>query len=255
MIRSNKMKELLAKGECVFGAVVVEPIQAELLSNIGFDYMQIDGEHYPLTPASLEQIVRAADSGGAVSIARLPSNDPRQIMPFLETGILGLQVSHVMNEEDAQLLVDATKYAPLGHRGKGGGRAGLYGLVPPSQHIREWNENFMAIPQVEDKEAVDRLDEILAVEGVDAIAIGLGDLSVSLGYPDDKDHPEVFKVVEKMAKQIRDAGKSCSVSYPGNVKKYADAGVQIFKFGAIPMLRKFAMHELENGLRDTGRTL
>lgn len=248
------MKTLLAQGQCVFGSVVVEPIQAELMANIGFDYLQIDGEHYPLTPASLEHIVRAADSGGAVSIARLPSHDPRVIMPFLETGILGLQVSHCMNAADARQLVDATKYAPIGSRGKGGGRAGAYGVIPPSQHIREWNEHFMAIPQVEDKEAVDNLDEILATEGVDAIAIGLGDLSVSLGFPDDKDHPEVFKVVEKMARKIRDAGKACSVSYPGNVKKYADAGVQIFKFGAIPMLRKFATTELESGLKAVGRT-
>jgi 4-hydroxy-2-oxoheptanedioate aldolase len=244
MLRRNTVKERLAAGKIVFGGVVSDVVQAELLGLLGFDYLQVDGEHFPLTPTELEHITRAGDSGGAVTVVRLATSDPGVMMPFLETGVLGLQAAHCMNANDARALVAATKYPPIGARGKGGGRVGGYGTIKASQHIKEWNENFMTIAQVEDKEALDQLPEILAVPGVDGVAIGLADLAVSLGSPDDREAPVVWDAVVKMTRTIRDAGKWCAVSNATDIKRYIDVGVQSFKWGALPMLRARAAETL-----------
>jgi 4-hydroxy-2-oxoheptanedioate aldolase len=255
MIRVNSVKERLKRGESVFGCVVGPyPYTAEVVAGAGFDFIQADGEHYPLTPALLENVVRAGDAAGTVTFTRLASHDQRVIIPFLDTGVLGLQVAHCTTAQDAEQVVAAAKYAPIGNRGVSGGRVRDYGAISQDQHIQEWNEQMLAMAMVEDREAVDHLPAILEVPGLDVIAIGLGDLSASLGHPGEREHPEVWTTVVQMVKQIRDAGCWCAVAGVANPGRYADIGVQIFKVAATSLLRDRAVEVVESSWASVGRT-
>lgn len=255
-MRTNPVKEKLQRGEVVFGCMVVstDPAVTEVLAMSGFDFLMFDGEHCPFNEKLLEDVVRACELGGAVATARVPVNDPQAMLPFLDTGILGVQAPHCNTRADAVRLVQAVKYAPIGKRGVGGGRVGGYSLVPKAEHIQRWNEMLLAIVQVEEVEGVQNLPEMLTVPGTDVFAIGLADLSTSMGYPGNKEHPEVQKTMTKMCRQIRDAGRWVSVAVeiqpnddPVLVKRYVDMGVQIIKYGDMRLLSDRAMQVLKAG--------
>ena len=253
MMRKNLVKAKLKKGEVVFGCMVLstDPIVAEVLGLAGFDFLMMDGEHGSFDVKILENMVRACDAVGVVSFARLPVSDPGGMLPYLETGIMGVQVPHMSSKEDAIRLVDAAKYSPIGKRGMGSGRVTGYAAVPPAQHGKEWNEEMLAIVQVEDAEAIGSLPAILEVPGADIIAIGLSDLANSMGFRGDRDNPAVMQAAAKMTKMIRDTGRWVSVAIRANdpalVKRYVDMGVQIIKYGDVKLLRDNAMAALKVG--------
>ncbi len=242
MLRTNAVKARLRAGEVVYGAIVgPDPMTAEILAEAGFDFIQVDGEHYSIDAAALEAVVRACDAAGTVTFARLATHDPRILTPYLETVVLGLQVAQCSTPEDARLVVAAAKYPPIGERGVGPGRAQGYGRVPQVQHIQEWNAEMLAVVQVEDPRGLANLPAILEVPGVDSIAIGLADLVLSMGHPGERDHPEVWRALVYAVKQIRDAGLSCAVAGVSDPARYVDIGVQVFKYGAATLLRERAL--------------
>lgn len=253
MMRTNPLKEKLQRGEVVFGCMVVstDPAVAEVLAMAGFDFLMFDGEHGPFNEKSLENVVRACELGGAVATARLPINTPQAMLPFLDTGILGAQAPHCNTRADAVSLVEGVKYAPIGKRGMTPGRVSGYATVPTAEHMRRWNEIMLAIVQVEEVEAVQNLPELLTVPGTDVFAIGLGDLSSSMGFPGNPDHPEVQRTVEKMTRQIRDTGRWVSVAIkpndPALVRRYVDMGAQIIKYGDLRLLRDGVVRALQDG--------
>ena len=252
-MRKNRVKEKLKQGEVVFGCMVLstDPVIAEVLGLAGFDFLMMDGEHGSFDVKILENMVRACNAVGVVPTARVPVSDPGAMLPYLETGIMGVQIPHCNSREDAVRLVQASKYSPIGNRGMGSGRVTGYSAVPAVQHGKEWNDEMLTIVQVEDAEAIETLPEILEVPGTDIIAIGLGDLANSMGHTGDRDHPDVMQATAKMTKQIRDTGRWVSVAIKANdpvlVKRYVDIGVQIIKFGDVKLLRQNAMEALKVG--------
>lgn len=242
MIRRNKVKEKLRRGEVVFGCIVSipHPAIAEILGMVGFDYIMMDGEHGTLNSALLENMVRACDSAGVVSMARLPVNNPQDLEPLIDTGILGAMVPHCVVAEDASRLVQGVKYSPLGKRGVGPGRVSMYGAVPVAEQIREWNEQMLAIPMAEDADAVRNMPEILRVPGIDVICIGVADLANSMGYPGQVSHSAVQEAISTITKQTRDAGLGVMLAPrtmdPGEVKHYVDMGVNIIMYGDSSLL-------------------
>jgi 4-hydroxy-2-oxoheptanedioate aldolase len=251
MLRKNLVKEKLQRGEVVFGCMVLstDPLIAEVLGLAGFDFLMLDGEHGSFDVKILENMVRACDAVGVVAFARLPVSDPGGMLPYLETGIMGVQIPHCGSKEDAARLVDAAKYSPIGKRGMGSGRVTGYAAIPAAQHGKQWNEEMMAIVQVEDAETIEKLPEILEVPGFDIIAIGLSDMANSMGHRGDRHHPDVMKAVAKMTKQIRDTGRWVSVAFDMSdaamVKRYVDMGVQILKSGDVKLLRERSIEVLK----------
>jgi 4-hydroxy-2-oxoheptanedioate aldolase len=242
MIRKNLVKQKLMRGEVVIGCSVriPHPSVAEILGMIGFDYLMIDGEHGPLDAQTLENMVRACDSAGVVTAARLPVSDARAMLPFLESGILGVQIPHCRTKEDIQEFVDAVKYPPIGKRGVGPGRTTGFGAIPTNEHIKEWNEELLTFAMIEDTDGLKNMDEMLTVQGLDVIAIGQNDLSTSMGFAGNPFHPKVQEVLAGMVRKIRDSGRWASTSGGSNVeqsKHYADMGFQVLKFADVPMLR------------------
>jgi len=187
----------------------------ELAARVGFDAVNLDGEHGAFTSDTVEAIVRVAHGYGMSVTARVPSKDPWQINLWLDRGLQGILGPHVETGEEAQALVDACLFPPDGWRSWGGGRGTLYNEDAElnARHggklaFAKWaNANMIVSAQMESKKAYDNLDDILAVKGLTYLAGGPNDFSASLGHPGEPDHPERQRQTADAEKRARAAGK------------------------------------------------
>jgi 4-hydroxy-2-oxoheptanedioate aldolase len=200
-MKKNRVKELWREGKVAVGTWMVlgSPLVAEILANLGFDWLVIDTEHGAIdigTTASIIQAIRTTDT---VPMVRVPWNDPALIKRALDAGAYGLVIPMVNSREEAIAAVQATRYPPLGIRSYGGPRARLYGGADYFAHA---NEEIALIVQIEHIDAVNHIDEILSVEGVDGYFIGPNDLAVSMGLgpgmeqPDPRHGEAINRVIE-----------------------------------------------------------
>ena len=255
-MRKNKAKEKLATGEPVFSCMTLShaPSVVEVLGRAGFDVVCIDGEHGPLGRQTLENLVRAAECVGITPIFRTALNYPAEILPFLDTGVMGVKRPHCTTAEKAKMVVDAVKYAPLGTRGMTPGRANAYAVsgMSAKEYIETSNRETMVLVQIEDVEGVENLPEILKVEGIDVFVIGAGDLANSLGYPGQRAHPKVLDVVEQVVEQAGAVGKVSSNPAPNAElrKRWFDMGARFITSHDLSMLFQGTTARLQ-ALRDS----
>mgnify|MGYP000943717200 CR=1 FL=1 len=214
-MRENTAKAKLKAGQAIIGPIVgfTSPQLVEIAGRAGFDFVFIDCEHGAIGLDECENLVRAADLVGASTIVRVPENNPQQILRYLDLGAHGVQVPHVKSRDDALRVVDASKYAPKGSRGMGGGRAADYGLGPVTgeAYLQFANEHTWVSAMIEDREGIDNLDQILTVDGLDIIAIGPNDLAAALGHPGQMNHPDVQRTIDEIIAQAKAAGKAVGV--------------------------------------------
>jgi len=225
----NRMKARIAAGEPVFGVSVMFPSPqiVEMIGELGFDWVLIDCEHGSMSPESAELMCLAAERHGMTPIVRPEANRPEVLMRYLDRGAMGLQVPHVNTKAEAVAAVRATKYHPLGDRGLARGqRSTGYGLAGGTiaDYTAASNRETLVCVQIEEKEGLDNLKEILTVDGVDVFFIGPTDLSQSLGYPGQRDHPVVKSAVDSAFATIHAAGKASGTTcgaddVAANVKK------------------------------------
>lgn len=233
----NRMKKLIASGKPAFGVSVQFPSAdiVEMIGQLGFDWVMLDAEHGSITPDNIGPLVMAAELHGITPIVRPEKNDPAVINKYLDRGVMGVQVPHVNSADEARAVVDACRFHPDGKRGLGGGRMADFGFgIATTDYVKQANEQMLVCVQIEDVEAVDNLDEMLTVEGVDVFFIGPTDLAQSLGYPGQNGHPKVQKVVEDTFAQIHAAGKASGT--PGaaeQAKSNTDAGI-LYHYTHIP---------------------
>lgn len=246
MVRKNTVKEKLRQGKVIIGSMVLipDPAIAEILGNAGFDYLMMDAEHGSCTERLMENMVRACELTPAVPMARLPVNDPQAVEPYLDTGLLGVTTPHCRTRADVARLVEGCKYPPIGKRGVGPGRVGRYGAIPTDELVKEWNDEMMVLPLIEDAEGVKNLPEMLTVPGVDGFLLGPNDLASSMGYPGNAAHSAVQEAIASVAKQVRGAGMCINMTPrttdPAEAKRYIDMGVNIIIYGDVGMLRQRA---------------
>ncbi|MBD9662029.1 2-keto-3-deoxy-L-rhamnonate aldolase [Pantoea leporis] len=206
----NPFKAGLAKGETQIGLWLssTSSYLAEIAATSGYDWLLIDGEHAPNTVQDLYHQLQAVAPYRSQPVIRPIEFQTALIKQVLDIGARTLLVPMIDTAEQAQALVKATRYPPYGTRGVGAGvaRAARWGRV--ENYMARANEELCLLIQAESKTAIDNLDALLEVEGVDGIFIGPADLSASLGYPDNAGHPEVQKVIEQSIKRIRSAGKA-----------------------------------------------
>ena len=187
----------------------------ELVARLGFDAVNLDGEHGAFTPESVDLITRVAHSYGMSVTARVPSKDPWMINLWLDRGLQGILGPHVETGADAQALADACLFPPDGWRSWGGGRGTLFNEDAElnTRHggkltFAKWaNANMIVSAQIESKTAYDNLDDILAVKGLTYIAGGPNDFAASLGHPGEPDHPERQRLTAEIDQRARAAGK------------------------------------------------
>jgi 4-hydroxy-2-oxoheptanedioate aldolase len=185
-MRTNTTKAKLAEGKVVFGAIIgsYAPDLVELFGAIGYDFVMIDCEHGPMSLDQVEHMVRAAEVFGITPITRVPNHEDSTLLQFLDRGVQGIIVPHVNTREIAEAVARAARYYPEGYRGVGGGRAHDYGIgVSRAESTRWLNSQLLVIPMIEETTAVDNLDAILTVPGIDVLHVASGDLGQSMGNP------------------------------------------------------------------------
>jgi len=156
----NRVKEKIRQDELAIGTYVslTDPAVAEIIGLAGYDAAFIDMEHTAFDIPLVEQMIRACDLVGIVSLVRVPDNNPKMILRVLESGAQGIQVPHISGREDAESAVKAVRYAPLGERGMGGAtRATRYGVIPMNEHKATSNEEILLIVMVEDTNILQRI--------------------------------------------------------------------------------------------------
>ena len=158
---------------------------AEILANVGFDWLVVDLEHTTISLEQAGELIRTIELSGVTSLVRLTSNDENQIKRVMDAGAQGIIVPMVKNTKDATSAVAATRYPPQGNRGVGLARAQKYGAS--FKEYLDWqsdvNSGPVVVVQIEHIDAVNNLKQILNVDGVDAFIIGPYDLSCSMGIP------------------------------------------------------------------------
>lgn len=206
----NQMKAKFAAGEPAFGLSVMfpSPQMVEMARGLGFDWVLIDCEHGSISVESAETMIMAAEAAGLTPIVRPPSRAARDISLLMDLGAMGVQVPHVITADDARAAVAAVKYHPQGSRTMAAGiRAQGYGLASGSESWTDAaNRETLVCVQIEDAEALENIDEILKVDGIDVFFIGPSDLSQSMGHPGNPKAPPVAKAIDDTLGKIAAAG-------------------------------------------------
>ena len=199
MNKNNSLKVKLRNKQLTIGSWITlgHSSIAEIMAKAGFDWLTVDMEHSAITLHEAQQLVQVIGLSECVPLVRVGTNDANLIKRVMDTGAHGVIVPMVNTKEDAEQAVGAVKYPPQGFRGVGLARAQSYGTN--FEGYRKWNETeSIVIVQIEHFKAVENLDAILSVEGVDAFIVGPYDISASLGVAGQFDHPEMTSALSKI---------------------------------------------------------
>ncbi|WP_136706638.1 HpcH/HpaI aldolase/citrate lyase family protein [Agromyces sp. H66] len=210
------------------------PLIAEITAGSGLDWLLIDGEHSPNSLESILAQLQAVAAYPATPLVRPPYGDVVTIKQYLDLGVQNLLVPMVDSAEHAAEMVRAVRYPPAGVRGVGSAlaRASRWNRVP--DYLADASGTISLTVQIESVAAVEHVEEILAVDGVDAIFVGPSDLAASMGFLGQQEHPDVVAAVEHCIRAAAAAGKPAGVNAfaPAVADRYLDAGTAFVLVGA-----------------------
>ena len=202
-MKPNAAKEKLKAGGCVVGTMVrgfIGPETAPMLGQAGADFLLIDTEHTPLDMESVSVLCATARMAGVPPVVRVPDAQYHLIARVLDAGAMGIMMPRVRTRSDVETIVRSAKYPPVGERG-----CGIRPLLTDYESTGslegdlEWvNAQTLVCIQIETREAIEHLDDVLSVPGVDATIMGPNDLSIALGVPGDYHHPIMDDAVTHM---------------------------------------------------------
>ena len=200
----NRLKQRLAKGQPVFGAFLTLPSVgiAKLLATSGLDWLMIDLEHGMIDIAAMHAMVVATGGTSCTPLVRTPLNEPGLIEHAMDAGAHGLVFPTISTPEAAEATVAAIRYPPEGHRGWGPFYAAPQWGLSHAEYYSAAQQQLLNVILIEQHTALAELDNILSVPGIDVASIAPGDLSVSVGYPGQRDHPEVLEVIAQIERKI-----------------------------------------------------
>lgn len=234
---AKALREKIHKGLPVLGTFLVEftgPAVIHVMANAGFDFVFIDTEHGNQNPRDVEVMIDAGYEAGLCTLVRPPDTNRAVITRSLDAGAAGIIVPFCSTLEDVRRAVQATKYAPMGRRGTHlfRGHTRHRSVDDPAAFLAEANRDLLTIIQIELAAAVPLVDEIAAIEGVDGLYIGRGDLSVDLGLPGKWDSPVVLEAVHATAAACCKHRKimGCHTDKIDDAAKLQAMGVQMIGF-------------------------
>jgi 4-hydroxy-2-oxoheptanedioate aldolase len=210
------------------------PLVAELCAGSGLDWLLIDAEHSPNGLESVLAQIQAVHGYPVHTLVRPPVNDTVLIKQYLDLGVQNLLIPMVNAAAEAEAAVAATRYPPQGVRGVGSAlaRASRWNRIP--DYLARAGQSISVTVQIESTAAVAAVEDILAVEGVDAIFLGPSDLAASMGLLGQQEHPEVRAAVEHCLKAAMTAGKPAGVNAfnHNTARQYLAAGASFVLVGA-----------------------
>lgn len=202
---SNRLKQKLMKQEVTIGSWITlgHTSIAEIMAKAGFEWLVVDMEHSVITLEVAQQLIQVIEGCDAIPLVRVGENNPNLIKRVMDAGAYGVIVPMVNTREQAEAAVRAVKYPSLGTRGVGLARAQGYG-ARFDEYAATVNEETVVIAQIEHIDAVNNLEAILSVNGIDGCIIGPYDLSGSIGVPGKFSHPDVLRAIEKVEKTCKE---------------------------------------------------
>jgi 4-hydroxy-2-oxoheptanedioate aldolase len=209
----NVMIAQLAQGRPLIGLwqALAASYTAEICAGAGFDWLLFDGEHAPNTTQTLLSQLQAVAPFPVHAVARVPIGDPVYIKQYLDIGFSTLLVPVVESARQASDIVAATRFPPRGIRGVASATSRASGFGADSQFLVTAHEKTGLIVQIETRAGLDALEEIAAIEGVDALFIGPSDLSAALGHLGNPRHPEVQSAIDDAIARILAVGKPAGI--------------------------------------------
>lgn len=202
MRRENRVKRALQRGEVVFGTMLQEmrtPCIAQVLAAAGLDFLMVDLEHGVFGLEAVADIAQTARLAGIVPLARVPHYDYPWLARPLDAGVMGLMVPRIESRAQVEGVANCIKYPPAGRRGCAiTARQVEFGSVGVQEWLAWANAETLLIAQIEERAAVEEIDAILSVPGVDVALIGPNDLSISLGVPGQHGHPAMRAAMERV---------------------------------------------------------
>lgn len=234
----NKLKRALREGRPQIGlwSSLASHITVEIVAGAGFDWVLIDTEHAPneLTMVHRQlQAVGAAGEGAASAVVRPAWNDMVLFKRLLDIGVQSFLVPYVQNADEARLAVAATRYPPEGLRGVAvNTRASRYGRV--KDYVHQARNEICLMLQIETRVALDNIEAIAAVDGVDGLFIGPSDLAASLGHIGDNAHPEARAATEDAVQRIQKTGKVAGILAPieADARHWLERGCRFVAVGS-----------------------
>ena len=228
-------KSRIANGEVLLGTFLKTPHPhiVEVLASSGLGCLCIDAEHAPFDRRDIDACVMAARANGFPVLVRTPSNAPEQILNALDCGADGVLVPHVRSAAEARAIAASAHYGVGGRGYAGSSRAAGYGTVSMPDHKAASAARTVVIAQIEDAEALDEIDAIAAVQGIDALFVGRIDLTVSLGC-ESPDDPKVIAAVERIVAACVAASRPVGmfVSRTSDVAMWREKGATLFLLGS-----------------------
>jgi len=233
-IRPNRIKQKLAAGQVA--TILSGTNDADLIDQLGaldVDGIWLEGEHGGVDYADLGNLTRACDLWGKTSVVRVMDNDYATIYRTLDRGAQGIVVPHVNTRAEAEAVVAAGKFAPLGRRGMFTSRQG-FGV---DDYFKTANEQSLLIVLIEDIAAVRNLDDLVKVEHLDVFFVAPSDLATSMGHIGNVGHPDVQRTIDGAITKIAEAGRVAgTLVSPGNVERYARLGARVVLTGLFPWI-------------------
>lgn len=236
----NALKQKLRDGRPVVGCFVGfhSPAIVEMLGYSGFDFVVIDNEHGPFSWGEVEDMIRAAEGAGVVPIVRV-AYDPSDIQKALDRGAYGIHVPMVNTKQRAEEVVQRAKYPPEGKRGAAFScRSAKFGKVGGTDYLETANRETLVAVHIETLEAANNIEEIMDVEGIDVYYLGPTDMSVTMGYGSEPNHPDVQAAMNRVLASGRKRGAviGTQVGSAEGVRSRWNWGAQYIGVGITPVL-------------------
>lgn len=258
MIGANWLQEKLKSGKPVVGtwSTIPSPIVADILCQAGLDFLIIDAEHGPIGYETAQQMAAVCQGNLVSPVMRVGNIDESKILRALDIGVHCIQVPNVETASDVRRIVDFAKYPPIGNRGYSPfTRAGSYSAENAEIHTKLANDKTLIAINAEGTEILREIDEILEIDALDIVFIGLFDLSKALGIPGKVDDPEVQSLMRALTTKILKANK-----FPGTIttdiskiESYVSLGLKYIVHSVDCAVLKEAYGQPVTALRSVGK--
>jgi len=190
-------RKQLRHGTAALGIIATMPgaASSQVLAHAGFDWLMIDLEHAPIDATAMHNMIASTAGTNCAPFVRVPTYDSPLTKQALDSGALGIVFPMICSAEQAEQAVSSTRYPPLGRRGWGPFYAPAHWGTTPSQYLQQANDRITTVLLIEHPDAIENLDDILDVPGIDVALLAPNDLSLNMGYPGQPDHPEVIRTI------------------------------------------------------------
>ena len=221
------------------------PIFVEILAYAGFDAVTLDREHGAIGVHEMEHLLLASRGTGITPFWRIGQFDTSELKRAMDVGYTHFVVPHIRNADQAEQVMSATKYAPRGTRGVGPGRSIRFGLDSPAEYFQRANDEILVALMIEEPSAVDAIEEIVSIDGVQLVQMGFWDLSVAYGVPFQERHPRLVEATERVLQAAKSRGVWVGIPpvSPEDMAYWEEKGARYFEVASAAGLLAHAARE------------